>query len=157
MRMTVLRRTFAVIALLSGLRLLAQSPSPAASPPPAQPVNVMTTSAGNGGDGGAIFDMKRLLTRFEFWLTLLVVLFGAIVVALQFLLLRGHRTTGDDILKVFGVTLIVVGSLVLITAGFSDKQIAPAMGLFGTISGYLLGRASAKTNTDSRSSEGDNV
>ena len=38
------------------------------------------------------------------------------------------------------VTLIVVSSLFIITAGYSSEQIAPAMGLFGTIAGYLLGR-----------------
>jgi hypothetical protein len=30
--------------------------------------------------------------------------------------------------------------MVLICAGYSNDQIAPAMGLFGTLAGYLLGR-----------------
>lgn len=97
----------------------------------------------NGGDSGASpFDFRRILTRFEFWLSLLILCFGALVVGVQFALLRKRAFDGNDILKVFGVTLIVVGTLFLIAAGFGDKQIAPAMGLFGTLAGYLLGRAS---------------
>ena len=104
-----------------------------------------------GGDSGvAPFDFKRILTRFEFWLSLLILCFGAIVVLAQFILLRKYRFDANDILKVFGVTLIVVGTLFLIAAGFGDKQIAPAMGLFGTLAGYLLGRASAPDAKDER-------
>src|SRR5205085_11424894 len=130
----VLLLLFVAVCYAAGAAAQSNAPVDAApklveSPP------IMNAASPPSVDSGAIFDMKRLLTRFEFWLTLLVVLFGCAVILLQFLLLRGHRITGDDILKVFGVTLIVVGTLVLITAGFSDEQIAPAMGLFGTISG----------------------
>jgi hypothetical protein len=38
------------------------------------------------------------------------------------------------------VTLIIIGTLFFITAGFDSTQIAPALGLFGTIAGYLLGK-----------------
>lgn len=102
-----------------------------------------------GGDANdAPFDMKKVLTRFEFWLALLIVFFGTVVVIIQYSLLRKRDFDGNDILKVFGVTLIIVGTLFLIAAGFGDKQIASAMGLFGTLAGYLLGKTSSKEKNE---------
>jgi hypothetical protein len=43
-------------------------------------------------------------------------------------------------MRAFAITLIIIGTMVLICAGYSNDQIAPAMGLFGTVAGYLLGR-----------------
>jgi hypothetical protein len=40
------------------------------------------------------------------------------------------------------VITVITGSLILITAGYSNEQIAPAFGLFGTVIGYMLGRMS---------------
>jgi hypothetical protein len=48
--------------------------------------------------------------------------------------------TSEDALRLYGVTLILVGTLFAITAGFDSQQVGPAMGLFGTVAGYLLGR-----------------
>lgn len=42
-----------------------------------------------------------------------------------------------------GLTLVVTAGLFLITAGYSETQIAPMMGLLGTIAGYLLGKEAA--------------
>ena len=109
--------------------------------------NQQTTAAG-GDSGAAPFDFRRILTRFEFWLSFLILGFGCVVVGVEFALLRKKDFDGNDILKVFGVTLIVVGTLFLIAAGFGDKQIAPAMGLFGTLAGYLLGRATSGQKKD---------
>lgn len=125
--------------------------APATSDATTPQLNQVNTPPG-GDSGENPFDFKRILTRFEFWLSLLILLFGAIVVVVQFSLLRRQSFDGNDLLKVFGVTLIIVGTLFLIAAGFGDKQIAPAMGLFGTLAGYLLGRASAGT-TDSSKAE----
>lgn len=83
---------------------------------------------------------KRLLSSFEFWLSLEVLVFGAIVVGVEYVLLRSKRVRPEDTLRVYGVTLIIIGTLFAITAGFDGNQIAPALGLFGTIAGYLLGR-----------------
>ena len=133
-----------------------QQPTPASSEVsvPRTPIQQMTPP---GGDSGAEpFDFKRILTRFEFWLSLLILAFGATVVLVQFALLRRQNFDANDILKVFGVTLIVVGTLFLIAAGFGDKQIAPAMGLFGTLAGYLLGKASVDVKPNSgANNEGD--
>jgi hypothetical protein len=119
---------------------------------PSTAVSTMQETTPPGGDSGqSPFDVKRILTRFEFWLSLLILIFGVIVVLVQFLLLRGRHFDGNDILKVFGVTLIVVGTLFLIASGFGDKQIASAMGLFGTLAGYLLGKSSGASGGDRES------
>jgi len=80
-------------------------------------------------------------------LSISVLVFGVFILLLEFALLRKspHRVTADALLTLYAVTLIVVGTLFLITSGFSDQQIAPAMGLFGSIIGYLLGRRAEAT------------
>ncbi|MNW14527.1 hypothetical protein D3C71_2127710 [compost metagenome] len=50
----------------------------------------------------------------------------------------------EQTIKLLAVTLIVISTLFIITAGFDGEQIAPAMGLFGTIAGYMVGRAGGK-------------
>lgn len=77
----------------------------------------------------------------EFIFTLMVVVLAVAALSMQFLLLRKNKAVQpEDSLRIFGVTLILVGTLFFITAGFDSEQIAPALGLFGTIAGYLLGR-----------------
>ncbi|MCG8569102.1 MAG: hypothetical protein MJB14_03075 [Spirochaetes bacterium] len=48
-----------------------------------------------------------------------------------------------DILKVYITPLIIISSLFLVVAGYTEKQIAPIIGLFGTVIGYILGKHSA--------------
>jgi hypothetical protein len=83
---------------------------------------------------------KLILSEYEFWLSAEVLFFGFVVLVAEFLLLRRAKITAEDALKVYAVSLIIIGTLFAITAGFDSNQIAPAMGLFGTIAGYLLGR-----------------
>ena len=85
--------------------------------------------------------LGSITSQFEFWLSLLVLLFGLVVALLQFALLRRNQALkSDEVMKTFALTLIVVGTLFAVTAGFGSEQVAPAMGLFGTIAGYLLGK-----------------
>jgi hypothetical protein len=134
---------FAAIVLISISSQLATAQQVAQAPgvSAAAPTNQQMTPAG-GDTGAAPFDIRRIMTRFEFWLSLLILAFGTAVVGVEYALLRKRSFDGNDILKVFGITLIVVGTLFLIASGFGDKQIAPAMGLFGTLAGYILGKAS---------------
>ena len=84
------------------------------------------------------------LTFREVFLSVLVLIFGLIILGLQQLLLRKRpdRIDPEGILVLHAVTLIVIGTLFLICSGLSERQIAPAMGLFGTIIGYILGKRS---------------
>ena len=77
----------------------------------------------------------------EFWTTALILLFGLIIVGVEYLLLRNRQHDKvEEFSKFFVITVIIIGTLVLIGSGLDNNQIAPAVGLFGTIAGYLLGR-----------------
>lgn len=116
-------------------------PSMAAEPTQS---NLPPSSAG----GGSFTPPFAYLSSPEFFLSLLVIIFGVVTLAFEYALIRTKPFDSTDVLKVLAVTLIVVGTLFVITAGFSSQQIAPAMGLFGTIAGYLLGRSSQKNRHD---------
>ncbi len=100
-------------------------------------------AATNASEGaGNIATPVSLLSDQEFFLTLLLLLFGLVIIAIEFVILRKRQNDKvEDVSKLFVVTLIIIGTLVLIGAGLSNDQIAPAVGLFGTIAGYLLGRS----------------
>ena len=73
-------------------------------------------------------------------LTGFTLLFGVMISVIVAYLIR----TGSEpeaVLRVFGTVTIIFAAVFLIVAGFSDSQIAPVIGLLGTIVGYLLGRA----------------
>ena len=82
----------------------------------------------------------------EFWMSAMVLFFGLVVFLLEYLVLTKNdiTITSYNILSIFSITLIVIGTMFLLTSAYSVRQIAPAMGLFGTIAGYLLGRGSIK-------------
>jgi small-conductance mechanosensitive channel len=89
---------------------------------------------------------KKIISSMEFWMSAMVLFFGLIVFLLEYLVLTKNNLaiTSYNILSIFSITLIVIGTLFLLTSAYSVRQIAPAMGLFGTIAGYLLGRGSTK-------------
>lgn len=67
-----------------------------------------------------------------------ILLFGLIVITtMSYLLNKGFNPKG--ILRLFSVPLIIVSAIFLVVAGYGEKQIAPVIGLLGTIAGYLLG------------------
>jgi hypothetical protein len=68
-----------------------------------------------------------------------VLVFGLVVFFLATYLIKIGKEV-EAILRVFGTIMIVFLAVFLVVAGYSDTQIAPVMGLLGTIAGYLLGR-----------------
>lgn len=74
-----------------------------------------------------------------------ILIFGVVIcIICAVLTKKGHNP--DNILKLFGTILIVISAIFLVVAGYSDKQIAPVMGLLGTIAGYLLGKNTTDPN-----------
>jgi hypothetical protein len=90
-------------------------------------------------------------TMRELALSYAVLVFGLVIVLVEHVMLRKRpeAVTPENLLLLNAVTIIVIGTLFLVTSGFKDQQIAPAMGLFGTIIGYLLGRRS-RTGMDEK-------
>lgn len=89
------------------------------------------------------------MSSFEFSLSVMVLGFTLIMMIGQVWLIRSKLLNPDMSYRAILVTIIIGSTLFLITAGYSNDQIAPAMGLFGTIAGYLLGR-----NASSKEKEG---
>lgn len=67
-----------------------------------------------------------------------VLCFGLLVIgAAAFLAAR--RLDQAAVLKLITIPMAAVLAVFLVVAGYSDSQIAPAIGLLGTIVGYVLG------------------
>ena len=78
----------------------------------------------------------------EIYLSLGVLAFGLILVIFTgFFVLRKNASWDQEATRVFAISVIITAGLFLITAGYSDRQIAPMFGLLGTIVGYLLGKS----------------
>ncbi len=79
----------------------------------------------------------------QLWLSLGVLGFGLVLVGLQILvMLKRGSSWGPHTVRLHGLTLAVIAGVFLVTAGYSQQQIAPMIGLLGTIVGYLLGQRS---------------
>jgi hypothetical protein len=117
--------------------VLAQEP-----PPPANlPANPLPAQVPTPISRGGLSDLVFHKSPYEVWLTLLIMVFGLTVLGLYIYAIRNipHRRP-DDISRAVIVVSVITGSLLLITAGYTNEQVAPAFGLFGTIIGYMLGR-----------------
>lgn len=97
--------------------------------------------------GAAAQDTLLQATAIEGWKAehLLVAGFcglGVLILTFQFILfLRARdRITASDIMRGFSVPLILVGVVSLLGVGYDERQVQPAIALFGTLLGYLLGR-----------------
>ncbi|SFU78409.1 hypothetical protein [Nitrosospira multiformis] len=75
----------------------------------------------------------------------IVLLFGLLVILLATYLIKSGQNT-ESVLRIFGTILIIMVSVFLVVAGYNDTQIAPVMGLLGTIVGYLLGKDTKETS-----------
>jgi hypothetical protein len=88
------------------------------------------------------------MALFEFQLSIIVLSFGLLIVLIEVFLIKTRRISSEDSIKFITITLIITSTLFLITAGYSNNQIAPAVGLLGTIAGYLLGKINTTKNDE---------
>jgi glycerol uptake facilitator-like aquaporin len=125
--------------LASAVLIALASASNAQQRPPPQPLP-------NPSIGGNLFSVR---TQYEFWLTCLIAFVGLTVIAtIIWSVSRNAHARPEDTTRPVIVVTVIMGTLILVTAGYSNEQIAPAFGLFGTIIGYILGRlGSARTET----------
>lgn len=71
----------------------------------------------------------------------MVLLFAAMVFLTAVLLKRWGGYSETAVVRLIALVLIVSSTLFLVVLGFSTEQIGAALGLLGTIAGYVLGRA----------------
>lgn len=63
------------------------------------------------------------------------------VIAASYFLRKSAGFSEEGVIRLVSLILIVSGTLFLVTLGYSAEQIAPALGILGTIAGYMLGRS----------------
>lgn len=116
-----------------------------AQQPPSPPPNPLPSPGSSGNLAEFIFKKSP----YEFWLTCLIIAFGLIVLSLYIYAVRDIKDRRpEDVSRALIVITVITGSLILITAGYSNEQIAPAFGLFGTVIGYMLGRMSGARTSE---------
>lgn len=84
--------------------------------------------------------IKTPLTSWESYLSLLVLAFSFLVLLLEIIIVFKLKMAPKLAIQFISLTLVILSTIFLITAGYGKEQIAPAMGLLGTIVGYLLAR-----------------
>lgn len=82
---------------------------------------------------------KNVFSASEYMLSLLILIFGFLVMCLFTFLIVKREVNENQIIKLVILPLVIISSLFLITAGYEASQITPIIGLLGTIVGYLLG------------------
>jgi hypothetical protein len=149
MTLVALKRSPA-IACCTAMSLVALTDWAMSQQAPAPPANPLPSS----GLGGNLTEFIFKKAPYEFWLTCLIILFGLTVLSLYIYAIRNIQDRKpEDVSRALIVITVITGSLILITAGYSNDQIAPAFGLFGTVVGYMLGRMSSAPNTQRGSEE----
>ena len=88
-------------------------------------------------------------TNQEMILTIMILGFGLLSLLFLYLCVRTGRAN-QFVLRIYVITIIVFGTLLAVSSSYTTEQIAPVVGLFGTIAGYVLGRSE---KSESHSSE----
>jgi glycerol uptake facilitator-like aquaporin len=97
-------------------------------------------------------------TPYEFWLTCIIGMVALTIIgALIWAVGRTANPRPEDVTRPVIVIAVIFSTLILVTAGYSNDQIAPAFGLFGTIVGYLLGRTGPAAAPVTQTSSGANA
>jgi hypothetical protein len=115
--------------------LQAQPPSAPASndAPRGPPPQVGAHTASENTDSGMLASWS------EFRLTIVILVFALAALTILYLLVR-KPPVNAFVLRIFVITILVFGSLLVVSTGYVTEQITPIIGFFGTIAGYLLGR-----------------
>ncbi len=82
-------------------------------------------------------------SNFETSLTLVIFLFALVAIGFFYILIRTERAT-PFLLRIYVIIILVFSSLLIVSSSYSTHQIAPVIGFFGTVAGYLLGRSERK-------------
>jgi hypothetical protein len=81
------------------------------------------------------------LNKSEIVMSFGVLAFGLFMTCAAIFLLRTALVPSVEVIRLVALLLIVSGVLFLVAAGYDAQSISPALGLLGTVAGYLLGRS----------------
>ena len=139
-RIAILLSVLFCSTALSPFVATGQNPVPAETNPA---TSTATESAVSNAPPSKNYSIKpnnaKFLSTDEYGLSLMVLIFGTVVLLFQFFLIWKKLFTPSQSVRTMIITLVIIASLFLISAGFSSDQITPIIGLLGTIVGYLLG------------------
>lgn len=90
----------------------------------------------------------------ELRLTVLIFVFGLIALTVFYLILRNDKST-PFVMRMYVIIILVFGTLLIVSSAYTTQQIAPVVGFFGTIAGYLLGRTDRAQSPETRSESDD--
>ncbi|PTR09979.1 hypothetical protein C8R32_10266 [Nitrosospira sp. Nsp5] len=92
----------------------------------------------------APFSYGSYLTSREALTSFAVLGFGLLMAIVSTYLLQVAKVAATEVIRLVALLVIVTGVLFLVAAGYAVENIAPALGLLGTVAGYLLGRSEKK-------------
>jgi hypothetical protein len=107
------------------------------------PDKIHSSELREGQTEGEIPSELRFWSSYESINSFMILCFGFLITLLEVYLIRKNLIKEEGAIRFVTLTLIIVAALFLISSGYSSTQIASAMGLLGTIAGYLLGKNSA--------------
>jgi hypothetical protein len=113
---------------------------------PVQPSTISARAAAIMSDGKGIFSIG------EIQITLIIFVFGIISVLIYSLIVREGKNSQFS-LRMYVVIILVFGTLLVVSSAYSTDQIAPVVGFFGTVAGYLLGKSDSRGNRDDGGSD----
>ncbi len=124
--------------LIDGLRFIQQAPDLAQLE--SQAAKIRATLSQAATQPAEWWSVRNAMT-----ISVVVLAFGLFTIGIAAWLIR-RETDANVILRVLATISIITLAVFLIVASYSDQQMAPAMGLLGTIAGYLLGKESRSQN-----------
>ncbi|MGP1352001.1 MAG: hypothetical protein ACTS1Z_01640 [Parasphingopyxis sp.] len=114
-------------------------PGPPPGTPVADPQTETVANAAERSEAGTLFSLA------EIELTWVILLFGIFsLVAFYRLVKSDNAAVSIHAMRMYVVIILVFGTLLVVSSAYHSEQIAPVVGFFGTIAGYLLGRAERK-------------
>ncbi len=83
------------------------------------------------------------LSKYEFVLSLMVVLFNLSVLIITYVGMKNQslKLSASQYLRLVSIVLIITSIMFLVTAGYDKEIMSPILGLLGTVAGYLLGKS----------------
>jgi hypothetical protein len=78
-----------------------------------------------------------------------VLVFGLAVILISAAKMKKDATP-NHVLQLFGMLTTIVLAVFLITTGYTGDQIAPVVGLLGTLAGYMVGRGVSSEIEDTK-------
>jgi len=87
------------------------------------------------GIKGFLHTDKETILAYAILLCLLLILL------LEIWVIQKAKIQEENAIKLFVITLVLMGTLFVLMVGYDEKVIAPIFGLFGTIVGYLFGKS----------------